>query len=166
MVGTNGTKLKLLHENNPEWSKAQHERAAKACGEYNKITGQVNRLQEILDLYWYPVLDRYGVILNVPWRRLKPMLDWFHVDVEFYPKNGRWKKILRRVVQETGIRPVRGEDLKHEYYEDYVYLEPSLGIGSRTKNRMAAEEKIKLLEKDPVYIRAKEAADIPLRERD
>ena len=42
----------------------------------------------------------------------------------------------------------------------------SLRIGSRTKNRMAAEEKIKLLEKDPVYIRAKEAADIPLRERD
>jgi hypothetical protein len=130
ILGTPGMRLVLAHRRDPEMSARNRASASAGTAEFNRLSGKLHRLREFLGRYWYPVLDTHGVILNVPFRRRKTLMKWFKMDVAWYPKNGRAKKVVSRGVQETGIRPVRGGDFAHEHYQSYVKLDPEWDLPS------------------------------------
>lgn len=124
VLGGPADKLKIVHAD-PEWSRAQHERCGRATGEWNRFHGKLNRLGHILKLYWYPILDSAGIIFNVPFRKRKPLLAWFGIDVSAYPMNGSARKFLEKLDAST-IRPVRGLDLESPVLETYLRIGKSV----------------------------------------
>lgn len=162
IAGTSGMKLKLAHDNDPEWSQKQHARAASACGDRNRILGKIHRLRAYLPNYWYPVLPNENVILNVPFRRLKPMLAAFGVDVRGYPMNGACAAFLKKVESSTGMGAIRGRDISMS--RDYTVVNPDLDIYSE-QEREAMSERIGTLEKLPLWERAKQLSALDLRAR-
>jgi hypothetical protein len=127
-VGTPGMKLVLRHKRDPEWSKAQHRRAAAGCGEFNRRNGRTNRAKNLLKGYWYPVVDAMSVILNVPFRRRKRLWACFGIDVREYPANGhgsRRNSYLQRTLRSFKVTPVRGPALAAQCYSTYCVLDPN-----------------------------------------
>lgn len=127
VVGTPGTKLVLVHKRDPEWSRWQHRRAARKCAEFNRDRGRINRANNFLKHWWYPVVDEMSVILNVPFRKRKRLLAGFGVDVSVYPMNGHGKKsssIVQRALSSCHVRPTKSADLSFRRYSTYCLIDP------------------------------------------
>lgn len=127
VLGTPGMKLKFAHEQNPEWSREQHRRAAAGCAEFNRKNGRINRAQNFLKYSWYPVVDDLGVIFNIPFLKQKRMLACFGVDVSRYPANGHGKNphsVVQRALRSCRIKPVRSADLALRRYSTYCLIDP------------------------------------------
>jgi hypothetical protein len=126
-VGTPGTKLALVHQRDPEWSRWQHRRAARKCAAFNRDRGRINRASNFLKNWWYPVVDEMGVILNVPFRKRKRLLAGFGVDVSGYPMNGHGKKPssrVQRAMTSCPVRPTKSADLSFRRYTTYCLIDP------------------------------------------
>lgn len=126
-VGTPGIKLALVHKRDPEWSRWQHRRAARKCADFNRARGRINRAENFLKNWWYPVVDEMSVIFNVPFRKRKRLLAGFGIDVSGYPMNGHGKKPASRVqraLQSCRVRPTKSEDLSLRRYSTYCLIDP------------------------------------------
>lgn len=164
VLGGPADKVLLAHRD-PEWSRRQHERAAAACGEWNRFTGKLNRLKKIMAGYWYPVLDSEGVILNVPFRKRKPLLAWFGIDVSVYPTNGHARKFLEKL-DSSAIRPVKGCDLGNGLLGTYVRIDPEFGIPARgEKLPDHIQKRVNALMDTELWKRAKAAAGLDIHKR-
>lgn len=146
-LGTPGTKLVLAHARDPKWSKEQHKRAAAGCAEFNRKNGRINRAENFLRTYWYPVVDEVSVILNVPFRKRKRVLACFGVDVSKYPANGLGRKPaseVQRAIKASRVRPARGVELPMlRKYDSYCLLDPvskkCIGPMSGTVGQLVAQ---------------------------
>lgn len=162
-VGTLGEKLQYAHKRDPEMSARNRKNASAGTADFNRLTGKLHRLREFLKEYWYPVLDNHAVILNVPFRKRKPLMKWFGMDMSSYPKNGHGKTVIARGIRETGIRAVLGKDLAHAHYETYVKLDPEWKLpAGRSVMNGKAREKIEALLGTDLWKRAEEAAKLDL----
>jgi len=127
VVGTPGVKLDLIHKRDPEWSRWQHRRAARKCGDFNRARGRANRASNFLKTWWYPVVDEMSVILNVPFRKRKRLLAGFGVDVSGYPMNGHGKKPssrVQRALKACPVRPTKSAELSLRRYSTYCLVDP------------------------------------------
>lgn len=166
ILGTPGTKIVLAHRRDPEMSQRNHKNAAAGTAEYNRLAGKLHRLREILPLYWYPVVNSVRVILNVPFRRCKGVLEAFGANVGRYPANGRARKVVERATAAIGVRPVRGADLSREEYADHLRVDPEFQVGAgHVRLSESQEERVKLLRTSQIWRLAEEAAKKDLRER-
>jgi hypothetical protein len=154
----------LIAHRDPEWSRRQHETAAAACGEFNRFNGKLNRLRNILKLYWYPVLDSEGIVFGVPFRRRKTLLAWFGVDVSAYPSNGQAKKLIEKLGQST-IRPVRGVDLESGMLGTYPRIDPEFEVGARGDLPDEIRNRVSVLKGTDLWKRAEAAAKLDLSSR-
>jgi hypothetical protein len=167
MVGTPGMKLALAHRRDPQWSKDQHKRAAAGLAEVNRKRGRINRAQNFLKTYWYPVVDDLGVILNVPFRKRKRVLACFGVDVSRYPRNGRGKKVtseVQRALKATRIRPVKSEELPLRRYGTYCLIDP-VSRDCRGPMSMGVPQLVTHLGRMGIWAPAEKYAKKDLRER-
>lgn len=155
----------LIAHRDPEWSRRQHETAAAACGEFNRFSGKLNRLRNVLKRYWYPVLDSEGIVFNVPFRRRKTLLAWFGVDVSAYPVNGQAKRLIEKLDQSM-IRPVRGVDLgRGGMVGTYPRIDPEFGVGARGDLPEEIRKRVDALVTTDLWKRAEEAAKLDLSSR-
>lgn len=167
MLGTPGTKLVLAHGRDEKWSRDQHARAAAACGDWNRKNGRINRAENFLKNYWYPVVESMGIILNVPFRKRRRLLASFGVDVSRYPKNGIGKKPtseIQKVLRFARVKPVKSADLSLRRFSTYCLLDPLTGqfrgpMG-HTKGQIVAA-----LERMDIWLTAKKYAAQDLRDR-
>lgn len=164
ILGTHDLRIRLAHDRDPEWSRKQHQRAAAGCAEFNRLAGRLRRLRAPLKNAWYPVLDAVKVILNIPFRKRKPLLRWFGADVDGIPKNGHGPAV-RRAIAAAGVRPVRAEDLGAKDLRDYVRVDPGARVATGTVKRKSHELRIALLLGTRVWELAEKAAELPPKAR-
>jgi HNH endonuclease len=153
VAGSPGLKLVFAHQRDPAWSRAQHERAAAGCAEWNRQNGRANRDRNFIKNYWYPVVDNLGVILNVPFRKQKRLLACFGVDVSRYPANGRGKKAgsaMQRVLRSSPVRPVPARELGLRRFATYCLIEP-VSKSCRGPMSMSAAQLIAQLERMGIW---------------
>lgn len=160
-VGTAGDKIAMAHLRDPEWSRKQHEGAAAACAEHNRLRGQIFNLRNTIMSNWYPVWDAEGIIFSVAFRKRKALYAWFGADVRSYPSvNGASRKALEQI--ECVVRPVRGRDLKAGILDSYARVAPEFQISTGKDNFSAKEDRrMDLLSKTGIWSRALEAARTP-----
>lgn len=130
VLGTSGMKLVLAHQRDEKWSREQHRRAAAGCAERNRKVGRINRAENFLKQYWYPVVEAMGVILNVPFRRRKRLLASFGSDISRYPKSGGGKhptSEVQKALRFARVKPVRSADLSLRRFSTYCLLDPLTG---------------------------------------
>lgn len=167
LTGTSGMKLVLAHERDPQWSRAQHGRAAAGCAERNRKVGRVNRAANFLKNYWYPVVDDLGVILNVPFRKQKRMLACFGIDVSRYPANGHGKhrdSVVQRALRSCRIKPVRSRDLALRSYSTYCLIDP-VSKDCRGPLSMSVGQLVSTLGRMDLWAIAEKQAKRDLKER-
>ena len=127
-VGTFGEKFVAAHARDPAMSRANRQVSSRKLAEFNRAQGRINRMQNFLKGYWYPVVDEMSVILNVPFRRRKRLLACFGSDVSLYPANGVGKHFgseVQRALVEAKVSVVQGRDLVQRAYTTYCLLEPA-----------------------------------------
>ena len=126
-VGTFGEKFVAAHARDPEMSRDNRQVISKKLAEYNRMQGRINRMQNFVKGYWYPVVDEMSVILNVPFRRRKRLLACFGVDVSLYPANGTGTHAgseVQRALATARVSTVRSQDLAQRKYMSYCLFEP------------------------------------------
>lgn len=167
ILGTCGMKLALAHRRDPQWSREQHSRAAKACGEWNRLQGRINRATNFLKRYWYPVVDELGVILNVPFRKRKRLLACFGVDVSRYPASGHGKKresAVQRAIGSCRAKPVKASELSLRRYSTYCLIDP-VSRESRGPMSMSVPQLVAQLDRMGLWSAAEKYAKKDLSDR-
>jgi hypothetical protein len=161
VLGDASTKMKLCQSLDPETARENRRARKEATSDWNRLSGKLQRLREVLKDHWYPVLDSAGVILNTPFQKRPDLLRWFGADTTFMPKNWRGAKVPASV-ESIKVRPVQGCDLGAGGMASYprVDLEWEIGAGSGGMSPFAVVEKIKLLKREfrPLWDRALEAS--------
>jgi len=163
-VGTPGDKAVLPHIRDEGWARAQYDRASQASQEVTRFRGKLHRLGFVHPTYWYPVLDQAGIVFNIPFRRRKPLLEAFGIDVREYPPNGAARAILEKL-DPSVPRPVRGRDLGRGILSTYFRYDPELGAGSHGTLESGEMARVESLRTTPVWELALRAAKTDLRKR-
>lgn len=164
-VGGPGDRIRLAHLRDPKMSARNRKSCRAGTAEYNRKNGVMSRFRSMIEKYWYPVLERDRVILNCPFRRRSKLLAHFGADVSKIPKSGLGPEV-DRAIEQAGVLPLQGLELKGKGYSDFLRIDPDLGLANPDSSGAAAYPGVlKRLEDTAVWRAAKKANALYLKDR-